>query len=104
MRNMGFVVEKIETSEAGLDESPLQRVRQAIDDNTSWIQNNIGKHLYSRYGLEPRPANYIYKLEYSDGIKELNFVYKVPSEGIKQMEYVVRTTEEGKVKSVIVTK
>ena len=104
MRNMGFVVEKIETSEAGLDESPLQRVRQAIDDNTSWIQNNIGKHLYSRYGLEPRPANYIYKLEYSDGIKELNFVYKVPSEAIKQMEYVVRTTEEGKVKSVIVTK
>lgn len=104
VKNAAFVVEKVAMPDGGFDDSPLRRVRQAIDDNLNWIQNNIGKHLYSRYGLEPRPANSIYRLKYDNGVRELNFVYKVSSEALERMEYVVRATEEGEVKSVIVTK
>ena len=104
VKNMGYVVEKVEMPNRRIEESPLQRVKRAIDDNLNWIQNNIGNYLYGKYGLEPRLANNVYRLEYGNGVRELNFIYKVSSEAIKQMEYVVRTTEEGDVKSVIVTK
>lgn len=100
----GYVMEKVDMPDTKHIDSPLQRVRQAVDNNIWNIQNAISDYLYRSYGIEPRPVSHVYRMEYLNGNKELNFTYRVYSDKTKPMDYVVRTTEEGKVKNVIVTK
>lgn len=104
IRHKGYVVQKMETFDDKSHYSPLQQVRQMVDDNIRLIHLEISNYLYRFYGIEPRPSHDVCRLEFFNGRKELNFAYKVFSDGNRPMEYVVRTTEEGKVKSVIVTK
>ena len=104
MARKSYVMQKMEAFDDKSHNSPLQQVRQAVDNNIRQIHLEISNYLYRFYGIEPRTSCNVCRLEYLDGRRELNFVYKVSSDGIVPMEYVVRTTEEGKVKSVIVTK
>lgn len=104
MNQVGYVMKKMYDSDVKHNDSVLQYVRRAVDNNVWQIQNVISDYLYKSYGIESGTVRHVYQMEYLNGSKELNFTYNIHSEETKPMEYVVRTTEEGKVKSVIVTK
>lgn len=100
----GCVVEKVELPSDGHSGSILQQVRQAVDQNIAYIHDVVGRYLYAQYGIEPRPASDIYKMNYVNGGKELNFRYDVSADASVPMSYIVRTTESGEIKSVITTR
>ena len=84
--------------------SIFQQVRQAVDMNLSQIHDMVGRRLYEQYGITPRQANSIFRLNYASGKKELSFSYETMSESLIPVTYIVRTSETGEIKNVITTK
>ena len=84
--------------------SILDEVRQKVDDNISHIHDVVGRHLYEAFGLEPRPASSIFKLNYANGDKVLHFNYDVDDGLDVPVRYIVETTEQGKILNLITTK
>ena len=100
----GCVMEKLDITSNSQTSSILQQVRQAVDTNLFQIHNMIGKYLYEEYGIAPRQANSVFRLNYANGKKELSFSYEIMSESQIPVTYIVRTSEIGEIKNVITTK
>lgn len=102
--NYGSVMEKMDIIQDVQHASILQQVRQAVDMNLSQIHDMVGRRLYEQYGITPRQANSIFRLNYASGKKELSFSYETMSESLIPVTYIVRTSETGEIKNVITTK
>ncbi len=100
----GCVMEKLDITSNSQTSSILQQVRQAVDTNLFQIHNMIVKYLYEEYGIAPRQANSVFRLNYANGKKELSFSYETMSESQIPVTYIVRTSEIGEIKNVITTK
>lgn len=100
----GCVMEKVEMDSVIQSESVLQQVRQAVDANLSQIHDMVGCHLYAQYGISPRPASSIFRLNYANGKRELSFSYEMHADSSIPITYIVRTSEKGEIKSVITTR
>ena len=98
------VAEKVELSSGQSSSSILDMVRSRVDDNVLRIHDLVGRHLYAFFGVQPRPADSIFRLKYADGSKVLSFSYDVNSDSAIPVRYVVETTEEGKVLKIITSK
>ncbi len=96
-----YKVEEISTTDKS---SILQLVRRAVDNNILRIQEQINHYLYEQYGIEARQAGSVVRMKYSNGNRELRFSYDVSFEGSVSMVYTVTTSENGKIKSVIMTR
>jgi len=102
--NYGSAMEKMDIIQDVQHASILQQVRQAVDMNLSQIHDMVGRRLYEQYGITPRQANSIFRLNYASGKKELSFSYETMSESLIPVTYIVRTSETGEIKNVITTK
>lgn len=100
----GCVMEKLDVPYDVQGGSILQQVRQVVDTNLWQIHDIVGRHLYTQYGIPPRPASSIYRLNYANGKKELSFCYEVSSDSNIPVTYIVYTSEKGNIKNVISTK
>ena len=85
-----------EISNKSTEGSLLGLVRSAVDENIAQIHENIGKLLYENFGLEPRPADSIFKVRYSDGSEEYNFKYETGNDELP-MHYIVTSSKNGEI-------
>lgn len=91
---------KVETIKSSRDteQSVLQMVRSAVDANIMQIHQTIADHLYSNYGITPRPADTVFALHYADGREEVQFHYDgSPSEKQIHTKYMVTATKDGSI-------
>ncbi len=89
----------IEPVKSAGQSSILDMVRSYVDSNINEIHNKINDHLYMHYGIEPRPADDIFRLKYADGSQELVFGYNTPLlDSVQQL--IVTSDPDGKVKKV----
>lgn len=84
--------------------SLLQQVRSQVNANVQHMHEQMARHLYSRYGIPPRPADAIFRVRYADGSEELRFDYTVVTEGEVKQTLTVTSDAHGNVKQVIGTK
>lgn len=85
--------------------SILQQVRNAVNANIAQMHDIIGKHLYKAYGIEPRPADSIFKIKYANGNEEYNFKYEVSDKNAQIPQYIsVTTTSAGNIKEINTSK
>ncbi|MBQ7878444.1 MAG: zinc ribbon domain-containing protein [Bacteroidaceae bacterium] len=100
-RQIRYTVEEIKSRKDDSTGSILNLVRSAVDANIAQMHDSIGKDLYERFGLTPRPAESIFKIRYSDGSEEYNFKYRSsePESEIKTY-YLVTTAADGKIKEI----
>ena len=100
----GSTSELIDLNSINSSASILQQVRNAVDNNIQSIHNTIGQYLYAEYGIDPRPANSIFKVKYKNGTTELKFNYEITTQSDLTITYSVFTNENGTIKNVITTK
>lgn len=84
--------------------SLLQQVRAQVNANIQSIHEQMARHLYSHYGISPRPADAIFRVRYADGSEELRFDYTVESEGEVKQTLTITSDVKGTVRQVIGTK
>lgn len=84
--------------------SLLQSVRAQVNANVMHIHDQMARHLYSRYGIPPRPADTIFRVRYADGTEELRFDYTIATEGEVKQTLTVSTDSQGSIKHLIATK
>ena len=84
--------------------SLLQQVRAQVNTNVQHIHDQMASHLYSHYGIPPRPAEAIFHVHYANGTEELRFDYTVETEGQVKQTYTITSDLRGNVKQVIGTK
>lgn len=85
--------------------SILQSVRSAVNANIAQMHETIAAHLYSNFGLSPRPAESIFKISYSDGSEEYNFRYKAQEDdSATPLYYLVTTTPGGQINDINTSK
>lgn len=96
-----YTVEEVRESKEEATGSILNLVRSAVNANIAQLHDTIGKELYERFGLTPRPADSIFKIKYNDGSEEYNFKYK-SSDPDSEIEtyYLVTTGADGKIKEI----
>lgn len=92
------------SSAASPTASLLQQVRAQVNANILHIHDQMARHLYSRYGIPPRPAAAIFRVRYADGKEELRFDYTVASEGEVKQTLTVTSDAQGNIRQVIGTK
>ncbi len=90
--------------DSGRSASILEQVRGAVNANIMQIHDTMARHLYSNYGITPRPASVVLKISYANGQKELMFDYDLSDERNMPTHYVVKAEMDGKVKGVYATK
>lgn len=99
---------KTERMDIGDDDSSpslLRRVRSAVDTNIGKIHTALGEYLYATYGMEPRPADSVFRFTYADGRKEMKFDYDYASSGGQALQRMtVVTDQEGKIKQVLASR
>ena len=84
--------------------SLLQRVRAQVNANVMHIHDQMARHLYSRYGIPPRPADAIFRVRYADGTEEFRFDYTIETEGEVKQTLTLSTDTQGSIKHLIATK
>lgn len=99
--NISYTREDIKESEEEKPTSLLQQVRNAVNANIAQIHEIIGKELYERYGIEPRPADSIFKIKYADGHETYHFNYKTSNKESEIQEYCsVTASPDGKINNI----
>lgn len=94
-------VEEVRDSKEENTGSILSLVRSAVNSNIAQMHNTIGKELYEKFGLTPRPAESVFKVRYSDGSEEYNFKYKSNDpESEIDTYYLVTTNSDGKITEI----
>lgn len=96
--------EKVELGTNSSSYSILDQVRQKVDNNILLIHDVVSQHLYKSFGIEPRPADSIFKLKYANGTGELIFNYDINTNSSLPVRYIVETTENGKILNIITSK
>lgn len=99
-----YTVENLTDKTASGNESILQQVRNEVDNSIAQIQNKINTHLYTHYGIEPRKATSIYRINFADGGKKLRFNYETPSFSKRSGTIAVTTDDCGQITEIISTK
>ena len=100
---VGCDVEEVKCK--GEENSLLDRVRNAVDNNIMQIHERINKQLYASYGIEPRNIDTIFKVRYADGHQELEFNYIMSDKEAEIPVYMsVTSTVEGNLTNVTTSK
>lgn len=97
--NLGMNIEPLIKEPSSL----LQRVRGAVDANIKILSDRIGQQLYAQYGMKPREPKQILKVNYKNGDSEYCVLYEEQHDKICS-QVVVSSTNEGEIKSVVMSK
>lgn len=88
----------------GSGTSLLDSVRTQVDANIEEIHRQMSQLLYSRYGLAPRPADAVLRLQYADGRCGLRLDYAVDIPGGGKQTYTVIADTQGRMKRLYASK
>lgn len=102
---VSYTREDIKNEEEEGPTSLLQQVRNAVNSNIAQMHEIIGKELYATYGIEPRPADSIFKIKYADGRETYHFNYKTSDKNSDIEQYCsVTASPDGKIENVLHSK
>ncbi len=96
---VGCTIEEVPKKEKSI----LDLVRGAVNLNIREIRQKVDEHLYSYYGIDPRPVNNIFKVKYADGTQELLFDYILRNAFLTQ-QMIVTVGLDGQIKKVYASK